>query len=100
MRDDRDCTAFFNCRNMNCKRKRRQQIRGRHVLGYKEAIDGLKRELALTAQKIGEMRLAHTRLPRQQRYAERASLDSPQQLETQSFMNLGEIHLWIIRRVQ
>jgi hypothetical protein len=39
------------------------------------------------------MGLAKSRLPRQQRHAQRATLNPSQQLSPQLLMDLGEIHL-------
>jgi hypothetical protein len=35
-----------------------------------------------------------------QRDTERATLDAAQHFQSKSFVDLGEIHLWIIRREQ
>jgi hypothetical protein len=77
--------------------RRREQVCRGDVLGGENTVDGLERKLAAGAEKIREMRLAETRLPRQQRHAQRASVDAAQQFESQPFVDLGEIHLWIVR---
>jgi hypothetical protein len=70
------------------------------LLRGQDPVQGFKRKPAPPAQEIGEMRLAQTRLPREQGNAERATLYAAQHLQAQSFVHLGEIHLWIIRHGQ
>jgi DNA-binding response OmpR family regulator len=43
------------------------------------------------------VRLAEARLSSQQRNAERAALDSAQQLDAEALVHLGKIHVWKIR---
>jgi hypothetical protein len=78
----------------------RQQVGRRQPLRSQDPVHARERKLPSPAKKIRKMRLAKTRLPRQQRYAEHAALDSAQHLLTQAFMNLGQVHLWIVCRPQ
>jgi hypothetical protein len=70
------------------------------MLGGQDAVDGLQRKLPPVVQKVGKMRLSKAGLTRQQRDTERAPLYPAQQFQAESFVHLGEIHLWKIRHQQ
>jgi hypothetical protein len=63
-------------------------------------VEGFERKLPAMTQKIGDMRLAKARLPRQQGDAQGSPLHSSQQLYPEPFVHLREIHLWKIRHRQ
>ena len=77
-----------------------EQIGGRQVLGGQNAVHRLEGELTPAVQEIGEMRLAKAGLASQQGDAERSPLYPAQQLQAETFVHLGKIHLWKIRHQQ
>src|ERR1700693_5891994 len=78
----------------------RQQIAGSHVLRREDSIHSFQGKLAPAAQEIGKMRLSESRLTRQERNANRASLYPAQQFHAQTLVHLSKIHLWKFRHEQ
>jgi hypothetical protein len=74
---------------------RRKEIFHAEHLRRQNAIDGGEAEFALAMNKVGDMRWLKSRLPGENGSREKSSIDSASDLQTQTLMELGYIHLWI-----
>lgn len=100
MRDNRDGTAFFVVRRAPRSIMRGQKIGSGEMLGRQNAIHRLQGKLTPAVKEIGEMRLAHAGLARQQGHAYRAPLYPAVQFQAELLVHLSEIHLRKIRHQQ
>src|ERR1700749_1227118 len=62
-----------------------------------DAVNRTSRELTPGVKECGNVRLAESRLPSEQRDAESFAFYPSQQLHTKAFVHLAKVHLWKVR---
>ena len=73
----------------------RQEVFNAQSLCRKDAIEGGERKLALAMKEIGNMRRLKPRLLGEKSAGDQSTIDSASDLDTETLMELGGIHLWI-----
>lgn len=76
------------------------QIGGGQMLRREDAVHGFEGELAPAVKKVGEVRLAESGLPREERDAQCAALDSAHDFKAEALVHLGNVHVWKVHHQQ
>jgi len=76
------------------------EVGGGEVLRVEDAVHRIEGELAAAVQEVGEVGLAEAGLPREERNAEGAALDSADEFEAEALVDLGNGHLWKVHHQQ
>ena len=76
-------------------RARRQEVFDAQSLCCEDSIEGSERKFALSMKEVRYVGWFQTRLLSENTAGGQSTIDSPSDLETETLMELGGIHLWI-----